>query len=424
MSDEYSEWEPVEVAGSRRRFSLAMTPQSIATVQSGDEDDLRAFAVAQQTAGPGDLERRIQPITEPYWSSIGRGAELGQMDWVRRALSEGADVNDRAYNGWTPLHWATLWQQKEMIEFLLANGANVNAPANDGWTPVHAAAACFLKNTDDLLEDYIARGGNVNARTDDGWTVLHAAVANAFTAWDYDRSWATDKVRVTLEAGADPNARDAHGRTPLHWAAWVGWTPSIEGPVDGGIADVLIESGADVNAVDAVGRTPLHYACTEGYAAIVRALLLAGADAGVADANGATPADLAGARGFGAIVDMLRTGVTLGEGRLEARAAGRAEAGAAEDRMGPALRRAAAAGDVDELKRLLANGADPDAQAPRNRKTALHLAAAAGHEAVVVALIEAGANVNAQDSDGFTPAQRARESGYNYIIRLLEEAGE
>jgi ankyrin repeat protein len=79
---------------------------------------------------------------------------------------------------------------------------------------------------------------------------------------------------------------------------------------------------------------------------------------------------------------------------------------------------------LGEVRRLILRGAEVDAQAPRNRTTALHMASAAGHRDVVEVLIEAGANVSAQDSDGFTPAQRARENGHDGIVRLLEAAGQ
>ena len=59
-------------------------------------------------------------------------------------------------------------------------------------------------------------------------------------------------VALLLEAGADPNARDVSGWTPLHKAAGFNANPAVVG--------ALLDAGADVHARDADGWTPLHLA--------------------------------------------------------------------------------------------------------------------------------------------------------------------
>ena len=58
-------------------------------------------------------------------------------------------------------------------------------------------------------------------------------------------------VKQHLAAGADVNAKNDYGETPLRWSAWGGRKE---------IAELLISNGADVNAQGESGRTPLDLA--------------------------------------------------------------------------------------------------------------------------------------------------------------------
>ena len=70
--------------------------------------------------------------------------------------------------------------------------------------------------------------------------------------------------------GADLNARDAGGCTPLHYAAY-------NNPA-GEVARALFEAGADPEACDGYGQKPLNYAVNAVNAAFIEAALDAGAD--------------------------------------------------------------------------------------------------------------------------------------------------
>lgn len=89
-----------------------------------------------------------------------------------------------------------------------------------------------------------------------------------------------------LQSGADPRISDKHARTPLHVAstkldAAIGKERSssrcrsFELFV---LVKALVDHGADVNAEDCIGNTPLHLACISGRVAIVGILLRAGAN--------------------------------------------------------------------------------------------------------------------------------------------------
>ena len=99
-----------------------------------------------------------------------------------------------------------------------------------------------------------------------------------------------EAVKKHLAAGADVNAKDENGETPLHLA------PTKE------TAELLIAEGADVNAKSRSGHTSLHLAAIGGQKEIAELLIAAGADVNAKDEDGGTPLDTAGAE----IADLLR----------------------------------------------------------------------------------------------------------------------
>ncbi|MEU6110697.1 ankyrin repeat domain-containing protein [Streptomyces albidoflavus] len=95
-----------------------------------------------------------------------------------------------------------------------------------------------------------------------------------------------ESLRVLLAGGADPEAADAAGWTPLHFAAQAQAPSAVE---------VLLAAGASVGAVDGQGNTPLWRAvfCSQGEGAVIRLLLEAGADLDQVNAHGVSPRALA-----------------------------------------------------------------------------------------------------------------------------------
>jgi hypothetical protein len=117
-----------------------------------------------------------------------------------------------------------------------------------------------------------------------GDTALHIASA----------AYRSDLARVLIGKNADIRARNRRGAEPLHYAAVGGpgsrtWNP----PAQAATIAYLIEAGADPDAVDKNGVTPLHRAVRTRCAAAVEALLAAGADAQRKNGNGSTPMVLA-----------------------------------------------------------------------------------------------------------------------------------
>ena len=100
-----------------------------------------------------------------------------------------------------------------------------------------------------------------------------------------------------LQRGVNPNARDARGRTPLHYAAGMGHLD---------VVTLLLEYGADINATEESEETALHWAALAGHLDIVRHLLEAGADPEAEEMCQETPADWAHFRENHAIACLIQ----------------------------------------------------------------------------------------------------------------------
>src|SRR5262245_48996864 len=139
--------------------------------------------------------------------------------------------------------------------------------------------AAALARADRVRELVAADPSLAAAFSPDGFTALH------FPAF-FGGDGAADAARTLLAAGADVNARSVNllSVLPLHSA--------VAGDHHA-VAVVLIEAGADVNATQRHGWTPLHGAAQNGSAETVELLLAAGADPTARNDDGRSAAELA-----------------------------------------------------------------------------------------------------------------------------------
>lgn len=105
-------------------------------------------------------------------------AGRGDLPMVKSLLQRGADINaiDRIRFGFTPLIYATFYNQFGVIPFLIESGADVNLPDRDGQTPLMWAVV----HGDEALEtvEYlIAHGARLDAKDKMGHTALEQAKA-------------------------------------------------------------------------------------------------------------------------------------------------------------------------------------------------------------------------------------------------------
>ena len=136
------------------------------------------------------------------------------------------------------------------------------------------------------LFDYVRRKVEVEPqlakeRHTYGRTLLHDAAGG----------WHPDLIALLLRLGADPNAADPYGHTPLYCAGNAVHETDGRDKAQGGEAvRALTQGGADVNAQDGVKRcTALHMAARRGHVQIAEALVACGAGLEVRDSLGETP---------------------------------------------------------------------------------------------------------------------------------------
>ena len=236
-------------------------------------------------------------------------------------------------------------------------------------------------------------------------------------------------VARLLAAGVDVNAASASGGTALMYAAY------------GDHAEVvrdLVEAGAKLDQGDRYGDPAIHWAAYGGAPAAVDALLEAGADPTVVTHHGDALA-IAMRRGFPEIVKSLvrHTGTATGDTSLH-QAARAADAAAieelladgdpvdAENRIGyTPLMEAAREGHVAVVVRLLDAGADPSHAGNRlgMGMTALHLAADRDRPEVARLLLSRGLAVDLGNAQGTTPLAWALGEGSLGTAEVLLAAG-
>ena len=122
------------------------------------------------------------------------------------------------------------------------------------------------RNNVPLVEYMIKNRADITITNSDGLTALHLV--------------SDPKLGLTLIInGADVNAKNRSGSTPLHWA--------VSRNKDS-IAKLLIEFGANINSADNLGNTPLHFAINSKEELILL-LIRAGANVNATNNNGSTP---------------------------------------------------------------------------------------------------------------------------------------
>ncbi len=256
---------------------------------------------------------------------VAASAEDSGCRLLQTALEADPALRRATFKGRTLLHEAVRHngRGRGCVSALLDSGAVADATDRDGLTPVMLAV---LLGRDAALESFVkSKKGDVNRKLPDGRTALHIAMERADThaigwlleaganLWVEDRKGqspidvANSRNRYSLltairpytgvEAPSSmrdrlsfpsvvlPRGRpDAEGRDAVFAATAAG---------DADLLDAIIRQGYPANIVDQSSRTPLHVAIAASRKDLVEALMLLGLDPLKPDSGGRRPIDLA-----------------------------------------------------------------------------------------------------------------------------------
>jgi ankyrin repeat protein len=201
-----------------------MLEELIASIQSGEASRVAALLDANPElvrARAGAVSALLLSIyyghPEIARLFVERGAELSFAEACavgdeRRALAlldrDPSLLDRRADDGYPPLGLAIFFHHPALARTLIERGADVNAAADNAQrvAPLHSAASVGDIETMRLLLD---RGADPNARQAAGFTAMHAAAGNGDL----------DMARLLVARGADRHARTDDGKDAATIAA-------------------------------------------------------------------------------------------------------------------------------------------------------------------------------------------------------------
>jgi ankyrin repeat protein len=175
------------------------------------------------------------------------GIRFVDLDYIKKWIKAGADVNQVDDIGLTPLHYAIKFAKTdiltliEIIEIFIKNGADINKLTNnESMTLLHYAV--YYHMNIDIIKFLINKGANINAVGRSGKTIINDAISNNDLK----------TVKLLIENGVDLNLPDYIGFKPLH-RAMLNYTLDRSNTMI--LIKTLIENGVDLNKINLNGKT-------------------------------------------------------------------------------------------------------------------------------------------------------------------------
>nr|XP_027106126.1 probable protein S-acyltransferase 23 [Coffea arabica] len=234
-----------------------------------------ASSEIEMVSDSNDQKNACQNPTQVAIVDIFSASAYGDFDKLRNFVeNDGVSVSQPDGNGYYALQWAALNNFADVAQYIIQRGGDVNASDNSGQTALHwAAVRGSIAAADVLLQN----GARVEAVDVNGYRAVHVAAQYGQTAF---------LNHIVAKYYAEFDVPDNDGRSPLHWAAYKGYSDTIR---------LLLFRDAYQGRQDKEGCTPLHWAALRGYAEACTILLHTGTkeELLVKDKAGFTPVQLA-----------------------------------------------------------------------------------------------------------------------------------
>jgi len=190
----------------------------------------------------------INALNDDGSSPLSLAAAYGTPGTIGLLLSKKADSRIRDKDGNTVLHLVSQKGQADRVQEIIKYDPSIDAKNNSGRTPLHMAVG--RPDNEKVVEILLDRGASLAITDNTEKTALHLASAS--------------NAAILLKRGAKINAPDGDGNTPLHLALMD--LPRIKSfvvPMKE-LAKILLAGGADPNIKNANGKSPLDIAVESG----------------------------------------------------------------------------------------------------------------------------------------------------------------
>ncbi len=161
----------------------------------------------------------------------------------------------------TLLHEAIMHESEVAVDYLIENNFDINVLTKDNYPLLHHAHKCPK-----IMKSLLAAGAKVDARSAYGSTALMSALGTH--QWDKD---VIKSINLLLDYGADVNAVDNCGCSPLHYCVIYSNWKSLCDLIP--MVTTLIEQGADITLKDDKGKTAYDYAKEQGKDTLMQILI-------------------------------------------------------------------------------------------------------------------------------------------------------